>query len=210
MWKHCSICDKSNSLGNQYTMCSEVIEISVCIVPVCDEKMFVLWVIHLTWWACNAVVKDTDTSIKHIERRQDEGWHFNPTMAEHVISYLHRFSCTTVDLDVNIIVILTNKVIQIPSLSIYYFTFYILMIIINDQDLEFIYLCMKLCIIFHVQHETGGCCLWFVFNLNSTMIVDSQIWQAWIGGNCSMCSFCTSNTRAYLLPPSCSFTAGDQ
>lgn len=28
------------------------------------------------WWACNAVVKATDTFTKHREHRQDEGWHF--------------------------------------------------------------------------------------------------------------------------------------
>lgn len=66
--------------------------------------------------------------------------------------------------------------------------------IMNDQDLAFIYLCID---IFYVQHKTDGCFVWFVLNLNSTMIVSGfQIWQAWLGGNCSMCSFCTSNTQA--------------
>lgn len=68
--------------GGIGTMC-------VCVCIWGREKKVVVGVIYLAWWACNVVVKATDTFTEHGEQGEDEGWRFSPAISKQIISPLH-------------------------------------------------------------------------------------------------------------------------
>lgn len=67
-------------------MAGYVQSVCVCTFVYLGEEKEVVGVIHLAWWACNVVVKATDTSTEHGE---DEGWRFPPAISKQIISPLY-------------------------------------------------------------------------------------------------------------------------
>ncbi len=68
-----------------YSLC-----VCVCVCVCLGEEVVVMvGVIHLAWWACNAVVKARDTSTEHREHRENEGWRISPAISKQIISPLY-------------------------------------------------------------------------------------------------------------------------